>query len=60
MPDDSVFMSKLALLVGINRYESDDFEDLVCCEADAEEMDRTLSRHWSADASSPGERNFNT
>ena len=53
-------MSKLALLVGINRYESDDFEDLVCCEADAEEMDRTLSRHWSADASSPGERNFNT
>jgi len=54
----SYSMSKLALLVGINRYESDDFDDLNCCEADAEEMDQVLSRHWSPDENVPGERNY--
>ena len=48
-------MSKLALLVGIDRYESDDFDDLNCCEADAEAMAEALSRHWSP---TTGARNF--
>jgi len=51
-------MIKLALLVGINRYESDDFDNLQCCEADAEDMSAMLARHW-ADKPGTGERNYN-
>ena len=51
-------MSKLALAVGINRYESDAFEDLSCCEADAEAMYKLLSRHWGPGESGQGPRNY--
>ena len=51
-------MSKLALAVGINRYESDAFEDLSCCEADAEAMYQLLSRHWGPGEDGFGPRNY--
>lgn len=53
-------MNKLALLVGINQYESDAFENLSCCEADAIAMDQLLARHWSAEAGVPGPQNYAT
>jgi hypothetical protein len=53
-------MSKLALLVGINRYESDAFENLSCCEADAEAVARLVSHHQSVDAGEGGARNYTT
>lgn len=53
-------MTKLALAVGINRYESDSFEDLSCCEADAEAMSRLLSRHWGPGENGLGPRNYAT
>jgi len=53
-------MSKLALLVGINRYESDAFENLSCCEADAKAVDALLSHHDSVDGSGEGPRNYAT
>jgi len=53
-------MSKLALLVGINRYESDKFDDLYCCEADAEDMDKTLRRHWVPETAEKGRSNYAT
>lgn len=53
-------MSKLALLVGINRYASDAFEDLSCCEADAEAMHEILSHHAPVSGASKGPRNYAT
>lgn len=38
-------MSRKALLVGINRYEGDTFDDLECCVDDARAMAETLARH---------------
>ena len=40
-------MIKLALLIGIDRYESEDFDNLTLCEGDAKDMDKQLNRHWS-------------
>ena len=53
-------MTKLALMVGINRYESDSFEDLTCCEADAIAMEQLLARHQPMDAGGEGLRNYST
>lgn len=39
-------MTRRALLVGINRYESDGFRDLACCVDDALGMEDLLGRHW--------------
>lgn len=51
-------MSRLALLVGINRYESADFESLTCCIDDALAMQQRLQRHASLHEGEPGERNY--
>ena len=52
-------MNRIALLVGIDRYESDDFEDLSCCVDDALAMESVISRHEPAEPGGQGERNFN-
>jgi len=53
-------MSRLALLVGINRYESDAFENLSCCEADATAMGEMLARHAGDTKGGEGPRNYAT
>ena len=51
---------KLALAVGINKYESESFENLTWCEADAEAMKKLLSNHWGPEKDEAGPRNYNT
>ena len=53
-------MSKLALLVGIDRYESDAFENLTCCEADATAMEALLARHEALPGEDRGKLNYST
>ena len=53
-------MRKLALLVGINIYPSDTFENLNCCEADAEAMEAVLARHAPISGGDRGPVNFAT
>lgn len=53
-------MSKLALLVGIDHYESESFEDLTCCAADAEAMEALVARHQPTDESQNGAVNYST
>jgi hypothetical protein len=51
-------MSKLAVLVGLDHYESDAFESLSCCEADATAMSELLSHHWTGEPDSKGPLNY--
>jgi len=53
-------MTKLALLVGIDQYESDDFDDLTCCVADAQAMNEMLSRHGPPAEGVAGGKNYTT
>ncbi len=53
-------MSKLALLVGIDHYEADAFENLSCCEADAAAMERVLARHQATGGEAQGRANYST
>ena len=53
-------MSKLALLVGIDRYGSDAFETLSCCEADAKSMESLLARHQASEGENKGPPNYST
>ena len=53
-------MSKLALFVGIDHYESDAFENLSCCAADAAEMERLLARHEPLAEGQTGAANYAT
>ncbi|HKJ16278.1 MAG TPA: caspase family protein [Xanthomonadales bacterium] len=50
---------KLALAVGINEYESNVFENLTWCEADAEAMKNLLANHWGPEKDVAGPRNYN-
>jgi hypothetical protein len=50
----------LALLVGINSYNSPIFEDLSCCEADAESMSIMLANHAPLDGAGKGPGNYAT
>lgn len=53
-------MRKLALLVGIDHYESDAFENLSCCAADAEAMARLIARHEPREEGGQGPVNYST
>jgi len=53
-------MSRLAVLVGLDHYESEAFETLSCCEADATAMSALLANHWSPDPESKGPLNYDT
>lgn len=53
-------MTKLALVVGIDRYESDAYNDLSCCEADAATMERLLAHHQAGEGESRGRANYST
>jgi hypothetical protein len=51
-------MNRIALLVGINRYESDEFNNLECCVADARDLGELLGRHQGPDPGTPGKTNY--
>ena len=53
-------MSKLALLVGIDHYESDAFENLTCAAADAQGVARLLSHHAASEDGEMGAVNYAT
>lgn len=53
-------MSKLALLIGIDDYESaEKFESLNCCVNDATAMHAMLAHHWSPAEGVKGQKNYN-
>lgn len=53
-------MRKLALLVGINVYPGGRFENLSCCETDAERMSEVLSHHEPINGGDRGQANYAT